>query len=1013
MKKALKISALVLIVLMAVVFAIPFIFKRQIADLVKKEINRNLRARVDFSDVSLSLFRHFPNVSIRLEGLTIIGTEEFANDTLIAASAVDASANLISVIKGKDIKVSGVYLEAPRIHALVNKEGKANWDITKGSASTTSPESSTSEFKMTLQKYEIKDGYIFYKDETSDMSAEIAGLDHEGSGDFTQDEFILSTATKTKGATFTYAKIPYLANTIAVIDADIKIDNKTNTYTFKTDDIALNNLKVTVDGTFQLVNDSTYKMDISFKSPSNDFKDILSLVPAVYKNDFDKIKTSGSALFNGFIKGTYGPQQLPAYDINLEVKDGFFQYPDLPSPVKNIQIDLRLSNPDGIMDNTLLEISKGRLDMDNEPFDFKLLFKNPETIKYLEASAKGSLDLANISRFVKLEGNTKLGGQVQADVFAKGNLSALESQQGPFFAGGFLDIRNLSYSSKDFPQPVQNGSMKVQLENSGGSADNTSIKITDGHIELGKDPFDFALQLSNPVSSIDYFGSAKGRFTLDNIRQFTELEAGTIISGILNADLNFKGSKAAFDKKQYDKINIDGTASLSNLKYTSKAYPDGVSIENAQLTFNEKNVTLNKLNGSYLHTDFTANGIINNLVGYAMQNQVLSGNMNVTADKMDLNDWMGSTSADTISATTSTSPATFIVPKGINFMINAKAGRVKYDKVNYDNIDGMLVLNDETVKLENVRADALDGTVSFSGFYSTKANKKQPYIALSYNLKDINIQQAFFAFNTFQKLMPVGQFLDGKLNSQLVMTGNLDGNMMPNLSSLSGKGNFLLLEGVLKKFAPLEKLANTLQIDELNSISIKDIKNQIEFSNGKVLVKPFTVNVKDIEMQIGGTHGFDQSIDYVIAMKVPRKYLGKEGNNLVNNLASQASSKGIPVKLGDVVNLNVKMGGTITSPSIKTDLKEVAGDAVADLKQQAADFAKEKVDAEKQKIKDSANVVKNQVLQDVKEDLKGKLLGSKDSTQNTTNIDSTKKKAEQTIKNSLDGLFRKKKKTSS
>ena len=86
---------------------------------------------------------------------------------------------------------------------------------------------------MTLQNYEIKDGYIFYKDESSDMSAEIAGLDHEGSGDFTQDEFILSTATKTKAANFTYAAIPYLANTKATIDADIKIDNKTNTYTFQ------------------------------------------------------------------------------------------------------------------------------------------------------------------------------------------------------------------------------------------------------------------------------------------------------------------------------------------------------------------------------------------------------------------------------------------------------------------------------------------------------------------------------------------------------------------------------------------------------------------------------------------------------------------------------------------------------------------------------------------------------------------------------------------------------------
>ena len=39
-------------------------------------------------------------------------------------------------------------------------------------------------------------------------------------------------------ANFIYASIPYLANTKAQINADIKIDNKTNKYTFKTDDIA-------------------------------------------------------------------------------------------------------------------------------------------------------------------------------------------------------------------------------------------------------------------------------------------------------------------------------------------------------------------------------------------------------------------------------------------------------------------------------------------------------------------------------------------------------------------------------------------------------------------------------------------------------------------------------------------------------------------------------------------------------------------------------------------------------
>jgi hypothetical protein len=103
------------------------------------------------------------------------------------------------------------------------------------------------------------------------------------------------------------------------------------------------------------------------------------------------------------------------------------------------------------------------------------------------------------------------------------------------------------------------------------------------------------------------------------------------------------------------------------------------------------------------------------------------------------------------------------------------------------------------------------------------------------------------------------------------------------------------------------------------------------------------------------------------------------------------------------------MGGSISNPSVKTDLKEVAGDAVTDLKQQAADFAREKVDVEKQKIKDSVAAVKNQVANDVKEELKNKIFGNKDSAK-TNNIDSTKKKAEQTLKNTFDGLFKKKKK---
>lgn len=1010
-RKVLKITGIVLLVLIAAAFIIPIVFKKQITNLVKSEINKSLTATVDFKDVSISLFRHFPKVSIALENLSVVGTNEFAGDTLVSANNIDVSANLISVIKGKDIKVSGIFLESPRIHALVNKEGKANWDITKPSADTSaSSDTSASAFKMTLSKYEINNGYIYYEDKTADMSAEIKGFDHSGSGDFTQDVFTLSTKTNADAVNFNYAGVPYLAQTKTDIGADIEIDNKISKYNFKTDDISLNNLKLSANGFFQLINDSTYGMDINFKSPSNDFKDILSMVPAVYKNDFDKIKTSGSTAFSGFVKGTYSPVQLPAYDVNLEVKDGFFQYPDLPKPVKNIQIALQASNKDGQMDNTVVNLSKGHLEMGSEPFDFRFIFKNPETVQYIDAVAKGKLDLSQVTQFVKLEGNTKLAGLIGADIFAKGSMAALQAQQGDFSAGGFLDIQKLFYSSDAFPQPVQNGNIKLQVANSGGAADNTEVNITSGHIEVGKDPVDFTLLLKHPMSSIDFNGTAKGSFTLDNVKQFVQLEPGTSVTGILDAALSFAGNKTAIDKGEYDKINLSGTTSLNKFKYTSKDYPGGVSISNTQLNFNPKTVALANLAGNYLNSNFTANGVLDNLIGYALKNEPLKGTVNVSVDKMNLNDWMGTDTATTTSAASGATTSTpFLVPAGIDLVLNAKAGTVTYDKVNYSNINGSIALTDETVKLQNVQASALEGTMNFNGSYSTKVNKKDPAISLSYDVKDIDIQKAFMSFVTVKKLMPIGQFLAGKLNSQLSVTGTLNGNMMPDLSSLTGKGNLLLLEGALKKFAPLEKIASTLQIAELQSITLKDIKNSIEFANGKVLVKPFIVKVKDIEMQIGGTHSFDQTIDYIVAMKVPRKYLGTQGNNLINGLVTQANNKGLNVKMSELIDLNIKMGGSMTNPTIRTDLKEVAGDAVADLKQQAQDFAQQKIDSAKQTIKDTIASVKNQVLNDVKEDVKNKLFGNKDSTQKTNNLDSSKNKAEKAVKGALDNLFKKKK----
>jgi uncharacterized protein involved in outer membrane biogenesis len=255
MKKALKYTSFALVSILAILFLLPFLFKDKVLAAVKKELNSSLQAKVEFKDLSLSFFSHFPKLTVGLEDISITGVGEFEKDTLVSARTIEASLNLLSVISGDNMKVHGVYLQSPRIRALVNANGVANWDIVKEQSETTTTSDTTSSLNLDLEQYAIEDGYIYYNDAVSNMQAEITDLDHEGSGNFTDDLFTLSTSTKAGTASFSYANIPYLIEAKTGIDADIEIDNKQSRYTFKQAALLVNNLKLVADGFLQLVND--------------------------------------------------------------------------------------------------------------------------------------------------------------------------------------------------------------------------------------------------------------------------------------------------------------------------------------------------------------------------------------------------------------------------------------------------------------------------------------------------------------------------------------------------------------------------------------------------------------------------------------------------------------------------------------------------------------------------------------------------------------------------------------
>jgi hypothetical protein len=887
-KKIAKIVAIVLVCILLVAFAAPFLFKNKILALVKKEVNQQLNATVNFSDVSISFFSHFPKVGIEVDNISIVGKNEYSTDTLLMAKSIDVAVNFMSIVKGQEMKVYSINCEAPIIHAIINKAGKANWDIVKPDSSKNSIENNSAS-TLQLNYYSIHAGTIFYTDETLPFTTNIAGLNHEGEGDFTLDKFVLQTQTVADEVSIQYAGIPYLYKAKVTTDAAIEIDNTLDKYSFALDKILVNNIGLSTKGYIVNKGIAGYMMDILFKTTSTGFKDVLSLVPVLYKNQFDKITAKGTAVLNGFVKGLYSDNSLPAYQLALKVNDGYFKYSDLPTAMENIQVAAVVSNPDGSFDNSIVNVERATFTINKEPFECRLLVKNPISNLYVDAAAKGKIDFDNFRQFVKLSEGTTLKGQVQADLFVKGNVQAIE-------------------------------------------------------------------------------------------------------------------------QKKLDQFTAGGTANISNLVYVAKDYPTGLTIHTANASFAPQKIDVSKVQGKYLGTNFTANAVVNNLLNYLFQHKPLQASVSLNADKIRISDWLGTSTDTTVKGAAASA---FVVPQNVDILLNTQVEEVQYDNIQLRAVKGTVALKDEAILLNKVQANVFDGTAEMSGTYSTKFNKQKPAISFTYQVDKVDVQKTFTAFNTFQKLMPIGKFIAGKLTSTLVVNGNLGDNMLPDYNSLTGNGNLLLIEGFLSKFAPVDKAAAVLGIKELDNISLKEVKNYIEFANGKVLIKPFKVQTNGVDMEIGGMQGFNQSINYVINAAIPRALMGTKGNDVVNNLVSQVNQKGVPLKVGDKVNIVFNINGFLSNPAIKTNLRENTKNLTEQLKQQAVDFAKAKVDSTKTAIKSAAKdtiaSLKKQAVVLAKDEIAKQIFGNN----NRNDSAATKPKPIESVKGLINDLFKKKKKDTS
>lgn len=461
----------------------PFLFQGKIIEIVKTEANGMLNAKIDFGKLNLSFIRNFPNASVAIDDFYIVGVGDFENDTLAAFDRLSVSVNIQSLF-GEQMTINRVVLKKPRIYAKVLPDGKVNWDVMKAPDTTAVAAGDTAAataFNLQLKKITVDDGYIVYDDRESRMKAVVGNANISLSGDMTQDVTMLRTKIEIGKLSFLMDDVAYLNN--ATFDANINAEADLTNYKFtlSENELQLNNIKLNLDGWLALL-DEGFDMDVKLNTPSTSFKNLLSMIPAIYAKDFETIHTQGNLTFDAQAKGVYRDSILPAFDVRLNVADASFKYPDLPKSVDNIRIAVAVANPGGVLDLTTVDVSQFYFEIAKNPFDVRFKASTPISDLRFDAGAKGTLDLDVIKEVYPLDGMT-LSGLLKADFEMAGRLSQIEKEQYESVnAKGDLSLSGFTYTGSDMP-PVLVQTAQLTFTPKYAALTNFDMKIGNSDIQ--------------------------------------------------------------------------------------------------------------------------------------------------------------------------------------------------------------------------------------------------------------------------------------------------------------------------------------------------------------------------------------------------------------------------------------------------------------------------------------------------------------------------------------------------
>ena len=924
------------LVLLAAAVAVPFVFKDKLRAVADRQIAQRVRAKVQYdpANIGVSLLRSFPNLSLTVNNLRVIGLDSFSRDTLAYLPEVRVGLDVMSVVRGGEIKINSVELDRPEVSIRTLKSGRANWDVVISDSLAATKGQDTSQVAIAIASWKLTDGRLRYEDLTLPFRMEARGVNHTGQGDFARDIFDLTSHTTATRLDMAYAGTDYVTDKQLDADVTLNMNLAKMLFTFKDNKVRLNDFPFSFAGAIGLPNKTDITYDLTFKALEADFKTILSLVPGVFTEKFKNLETSGKVAFDGYYKGTQTPARMPGYGVNLVVTNGQFKYPELPQAARNINLKMAVDNPSGVTNNVKVSIPQFHLDLGPNPVDGNVTINGLAPMN-VDGRLKANVNLAEALKVYPVAG-LALRGQLFVDAVAKGAYSKTQMPA----VNAALRLASGYVKSNKFPAPIENINLNGTVINTTSQVNDTQINLPQFKMVLEGEPLEGRLTAHNLNQPV-FDTNVRGTVDLTKITKIFPL-AGMTLAGRVAGDIAAKGNMADVEAGRYQNVVASGTVRANNVTYKSKDLPQGVRISNGTATFNNNQITIQGLNCTAGSSDFAASGTVSNYLGYLFTpGQPLRGTLSVNARNFNANEWMVDEVSARPTATGGAAPAkasgVLQIPRFFDLVLNSKVDNVTYDNLKLTNAQGTVAVNNQTATLKNLTFNTLGASFGTTGSYSSR-DLAHPKFNLGLSIKHLDFQNAFAAFNSIKTLVPLAQQVQGVFGTTFSVSGEMGPNMLPNLATLNGKGLFDIVKANVLQSKVMSQISALTTLPELKNLEIINRIVNAEIVNGNLVIKPFDLAVGDVKMTVGGTNSLSGALAYVTAINAPTGRLGTAVSSQLTRLTGVQNIQGT-----DRVTLGLNIGGTMSSPSVKLTTGAVKGQAKDVAKTLVTTIAKDKI----------------------------------------------------------------------